>query len=113
MHKISPQRIESPELPITDSSKRLRQAGITHLLDIWADAAGLTLKAIIPDAPPDTFCVPTTCEIAIINVGGGSVDTQHQPLIESVRKLMPQVPLVIISDWEDPREVCAAFRSPA
>ena len=113
MHKISPQRIESPELLITDSSKRLRQAGITHLLDIWADAAGLTLKVIVPDAPPDTFCVPTTCEIAIINVGGGSVDTQHQPLIESVRKLMPQVPLVIISDWEDPREVCAAFRSPA
>jgi len=113
MHKISPQRIESPELLITDSLKRLRQAGITLLLDIWADSMGLTVKAIVPSAPLDTFCVPATCEMAIINVGGGSVDTQHQALIESVRTLMPRVPLVIISDWEDPRELCAAFRSAA
>jgi DNA-binding NarL/FixJ family response regulator len=112
MH-IFPPRIGSPEL-ITDSLKRLRQAGITRLLDIWADAVGLTVKAVVPDAPLDTFCVPITFEIAIINIGGGSVeDTQHQALIESVRKLMPQVPLVIISDREDPREVCAAFRSAA
>ena len=111
MH-ISPARVEYGELLIIDS-KKLRQAGITRLLDIWADAVGLTVKAVAPDAPLDTFCVPITCEMAIINVGGGSVDTQHQALIESVRMLMPRVPLVIISDGQDPRELCAAFRSAA
>ena len=112
MH-ISPVRVENRELLIIDS-KKLRQAGITRLLDIWADAVGLTVKAVVPDAPLDTFCVPITCEMAIINVGGVSVeDTQHQALIESVRTLIPQSPLVIISDREDPREVCAAFEQGA
>lgn len=41
----SPGQITKPELLIIDL-KRLRQAGITHLLDVWADAMGLTVKTL-------------------------------------------------------------------
>jgi DNA-binding NarL/FixJ family response regulator len=52
--------------------------------------------------------------MTIISVGGESIeDAEQQVLIESVRMLMPQAPLVIISDREDPEEVCAAFEEGA
>ena len=108
----SPGQVTKPELLIIDS-KRLRQAGITHLLDVWADAMGLTVKTLVPGTPLDTFYAHN-CEMTIISVGGESIeDAQQHALIESVRMLMPQAPLVIISDREDPEEVCAAFEEGA
>ena len=111
--RTSPAQVEKPELLIFDS-KRLRQVGIARLLETWADAMGLTVKAVVPDAQVDRCCVPAKCELIIINIGGASIeDAQHQALIKSVRRLMPQAPLVIISDREDLREVCAAFQAGA
>ena len=106
-------RAEKPELLIVDSN-RLRQAGIMRLLETWADAMGLTVKVVVPDALLDTCCVPVTCELIIISIGSASIEeAQHQALIKSVRRLMPQAPLVIISDREDPQEVWAAFQEGA
>ena len=105
-------RAEKPELLIVDS-KRLRQAGFMRLLETWADAMGLTLKAVVPDALLDMCCVPAKCELIIISIGSASVEEEHQALIESVHRLMPQAPLVIISDREDPQEVWAAFQEGA
>jgi DNA-binding NarL/FixJ family response regulator len=52
--------------------------------------------------------------MTIISVGGESIeDAQQHALIESVRMLMPQALLVIISDREDPEEICAAFEEGA
>ena len=108
----SPGQVTKPELLIIDS-KRLRQAGITHLLDVWAAAMGLTVKTLVPSTPLDTFCAHN-CEMTIISVGGESIeDAQQHALIESVRMLMPQALLVIISDREDPEEICAAFEEGA
>ena len=64
----SPGQITKPELLIINS-KRLRQAGITHLLDVWADAMGLTVKTLVPSTSLDTFCAHN-CEMTIISVGG-------------------------------------------
>jgi DNA-binding NarL/FixJ family response regulator len=101
------------ELVVIDS-KRLRQAGITRLLDIWADAMGLTAKAVVPDALLGEGFAPANCGMVIISVGTASIkDAQHQPLIETVRSLMPKAPLIIISDREDPEEICAAFEQGA
>jgi DNA-binding NarL/FixJ family response regulator len=96
------------------NSKNLSQTGITRLLENWADALGLTVKAVVPDAPLDTYCVSADCGMIIISVGSASIgDAQHRALTESVRRLRPQAPLVIISDREDPPEVCAAFQEGA
>jgi DNA-binding NarL/FixJ family response regulator len=111
--RTSAQGVKKTELLIIDS-KRLRQAGIRRLLDIWAEAMGLTVKAVVPEAPLDTCCTPDNCEMTIISLGGASIeDAQHQATIGMVRTLMPQTLLVIISDREDPKEICAAFENGA
>ena len=105
-------RVEKPELLIVDS-KRLRQAAIMRLLKAWADAMGLTVK-VIPDAPLDADYASANCEMIIISVGGASIqDARQHILIDTVRGLMPHASLVIISDREDPQEVCAAFQQGA
>jgi DNA-binding NarL/FixJ family response regulator len=105
-------RVEKPELLIVDS-KRLRQAAIMRLLKAWADAMGLTVK-VIPDAPLDTDYASANCKMIIISVGSASIqDAQQHILIDTVRRLMPHASLVIISDRDDPQEVCAAFQQGA
>jgi DNA-binding NarL/FixJ family response regulator len=105
-------RVEKPALLIVDS-KRLRQAAIMRLLKAWADAMGLTVK-VIPDAPLDTDYASANCKMIIISVGSASIqDAQQHILIDTVRRLMPHASLVIISDRDDPQEVCAAFQQGA
>jgi DNA-binding NarL/FixJ family response regulator len=105
--------IKKTDLLIIDS-KRLRQVSIRRLLDAWADAMGLTAKTVVPSAPLDKCCTPGNCEMIIISVGNSSIeDAQHQATIETVRMLMPQALLVIISDREDPKEICASFEGGA
>lgn len=95
-------------------SKRLRQASLTSLLGSWADAAGLTVKSASPDAPLDTGCVPAKCEMIILSVGTASIqDAEHQLLIKSLKTLIPEARLVIISDQEDAKELSAAFHKGA
>jgi DNA-binding NarL/FixJ family response regulator len=111
--RIPPAQADKPELLIIDS-KRLRQAGIARLLEMWADTMGLTLKGAVPDAPLNTSCAPANCKMIIISVGSASIeDVQYQALIKNVRRLMPQAPVVILSDQELPQEICAAFRQGA
>jgi DNA-binding NarL/FixJ family response regulator len=101
---------EKPELLIVDS-KSVRQAGFMQLLETWADAVGLTLKDVVPDALLNTDHISASCEMIIVSVGDASIeDTQHQALIESLRRPIPKIPLVIVSNWEDPQEICAAFK---
>src|SRR6266566_6945568 len=112
MH-ISTGQLSKRKLLIIDS-KRLRQAGIRRLLDIWADLIGLTVKCVVPDTLLDTSCMSNNCEMTIMSVGSASIeDAQHQASIERVRMLMPQARLVIISDREDPQEISAAFEEGA
>ena len=106
----SRRRPEKPHIVIIDS-KKLRQAGIVHLLDAWAGAMGLNVSAVeLPIERLET----ASCAMVILSVGSASVeDLQQQGLIKCTRKLMPQTPLVILSDREEPNEVCAAFEAGA
>ena len=109
--RTPPAKADKPEVLIVDS-RRLRQAGITRLLEVWADVMGLSLKGVDPDVLFNT--VPANCEMIIISSGSASIEDAHyQALIKSVRKLIPQAPLVILSDGEQPQEICAAFRQGA
>ena len=85
-----------------------------RLLEAWADAMGLTVKAVIPDAPHDIDYTSANCEMIIISLGGASIQEASQvALLAGVRRLIPQVPLVIISDRDEPQEVYAAFQQEA
>ena len=108
----APMRPEKPHIVIIDS-KKLRQAGIVHLLDAWASAIGLTVTAV-DLASPIEMPKPASCAMVILSLGSASVeDPQQQALIKSTRKSMPRAPLVIFSDREEPNEVCAAFEAGA
>jgi DNA-binding NarL/FixJ family response regulator len=108
-----PARVKKTELLIIDS-RRLRQAGITRLLETWADVMGLTTKPVVPGFPLDACCELANCEMTIVCVGNESIrGAQYQELITNVRRLMPQAHLVIISDREDPQEIRAAFEEGA
>jgi DNA-binding NarL/FixJ family response regulator len=95
-------------------SKKLRQAGIMHLLEAWADGMGLTVDALAPDTPLRKCATTANCEMVILDVCGDSLEgAQQQALIKSVRTLLPKASLIIISDREDLEEVCSAFRAGA
>jgi DNA-binding NarL/FixJ family response regulator len=52
--------------------------------------------------------------MVILSLGSASVESpQQRALIENVRTLMPEAALVVLSDREEPEEVCAAFREGA
>ena len=103
---------EKPQIVIIDPNK-LRQAGIVRLLDTWAGAMGLTVSAVELASPIERH-MTASCAMIILSVGGASVeDSQQQTFIKSARKLMPRTPLVVMSDREDPKEVCAAFEAGA
>ena len=105
-------RPEKPHIVIINS-KKLRQAGIVHLLEAWAGGIGLTVTALDLASAIERR-KPASCAMVILSVGSASVeDPQQQALIKCSRKSMPRAPLVIFSDREEPNEVCAAFEAGA
>ena len=81
-----------------------------RLLEVWADSQGLKVNAISPNMPLDRGRIDQDCEMVIFSVGSISVgDPQQQMWMRSVRTLIPDAPLVILSDRDDVQEVCAAF----
>jgi DNA-binding NarL/FixJ family response regulator len=103
---------EKPYVVIIDS-KKLRQAGIVRLLDSWAGALGLTVSAVELASSIERHKT-ASCALVILSIGSASVeDPPQQILIKYARKLMPQTPVVVLSDREEPKEVCAAFEAGA
>jgi DNA-binding NarL/FixJ family response regulator len=98
-----------PELLILNS-KSLHQAGFMQVLETWADAVGLTLMEVVPDALLDTDHISASCEMIIVSVGDASIE---DTAIKSLRGPILKIPLVIASDREDPQEICAAFKEGA
>ena len=108
----SPMCAEKPHIVIINS-KKLRQAGFVRLLDSWAGALGLTVSAVELASPIERHRT-ASCAIVILSIGSASVeDPPQQALIKYARKLMPRTPLVVLSDREEPNEVCAAFEAGA
>jgi DNA-binding NarL/FixJ family response regulator len=87
--------------------QKLRQAGLVRLLAGWADANGLEVTTI---SRSEELLVGPDCAIVVLNVGGASLlEPDPQLWIKRVRTKVPDVPLVILSDREDRREILAAF----
>ena len=92
---MRPKNLMRPSAEITKNevlvidSRRLYQAGLARLLGSWADATGLTVKAASPDAPLDTGCLPSKCEMIIISVGPASIQcAEPQLLIKNLKRLI-------------------------
>jgi DNA-binding NarL/FixJ family response regulator len=106
-------RSTKSQIAVIDS-KKLRQAGIVHLLGAWADAKGLVLKSVSANKPLEESGIGPNCQMIIVNVGNSSIaDEPEQTWIRNLSSLAPDAPIVILSDREEPREVCAAFEAGA
>jgi DNA-binding NarL/FixJ family response regulator len=91
--------------------QKLRQAGLVHLLEDWANRNGFVVVAI---SSPEQLDLTSSCVMVMLNVGGASV-LEHGPQlwIKIARNVLAHVPLVILSDREDRNEVRAAFKEGA
>lgn len=98
------------EIVLIDPQK-LRQAGFVRLLENWAEANALDVVAI---SSAEELALGPHCAMVVLSVGGVSVlDRDPQLWIRSIRTVMQDVPLVILSDRETCAEIRAAFREGA
>jgi DNA-binding NarL/FixJ family response regulator len=111
--RSSAERVDAPYIIIIDA-KKLRQAGIVRLFEAWAQAFGLNLIAVSPDAPSASGSIDANCEMILLSVGSASVEDPEQlACLKSVHTLIPNARLVVLSDREDSKEICAAFEAGA
>jgi DNA-binding NarL/FixJ family response regulator len=81
-----------------------------RLLEVWADSQGLKVSATAPSMPFEKGRIDENCAMVIFSVGSTSVgDSQQQMWMRSIRALIPNAPLVILSDRDETQEICAAF----
>ena len=91
--------------------QRLRQAGLVRLLETWAESSGLEVVGI---SQPEELLIHANCVMVLLSVGGVSVQARTPRLwIKSIRTVLENAPLVILSDRDDGDEIRAAFREGA
>jgi DNA-binding NarL/FixJ family response regulator len=95
-----------PSVLIIDALE-LRRAGVASLLKPWADSSGTTIVAI---APPATLSDLPPFKMIVLVIGALRVgDPEPRAWISSLLSAHAGVPLVLVSDREEAKEVLAAF----
>jgi DNA-binding NarL/FixJ family response regulator len=95
-----------PAILVIDALE-LRRAGVVSLLKSWADSSGTTIVAI---APPATLSDLPPFKMIVLVIGALRVgDREPQAWISSLLSAHADVPLVLVSDREEAKEVLAAF----
>jgi DNA-binding NarL/FixJ family response regulator len=85
----------------------LRRAGVVSLLKPWADSSGTTIVAI---ASPATLSDLPPFKMIVLVIGALRVgDPEPRAWISSLLSAHADVPLVLVSDREEAKEVLAAF----
>jgi DNA-binding NarL/FixJ family response regulator len=92
----------------------LRRAGIVSLLAPWADFGGLELVSLTPDEAANELDTVSNCRMLIFGFGGESVlSRRNLRHMQVLRALVPDIPLIVVSDNMDPNEVAAALKAGA
>jgi DNA-binding NarL/FixJ family response regulator len=87
----------------------LRRAGIVSLLKPWADSSGTSIVAI---APPATLSDLPPLKMIVLVIGALRVgDPEPQTWISLLSSAHADVPLVLVSDRGEAKEVLAAFEA--
>jgi DNA-binding NarL/FixJ family response regulator len=89
----------------------LRRSCIAHILKEWSKSEGLTINSVAQMSARSRSDLNPDCRLFVISVGGKSVtdpDVRHN--IKTAQMLLPEVPLLIVSDIDNRSEVFEAFR---
>ena len=98
---------------IIDQNK-LRRASVVNFLRSWADSISATLVGMRFVETAQDLNLGCECRLAVLNLGASYIDSPDaQCLLEILREQLPDTPVVLFSDLEEPREVIAAFRAGA
>lgn len=109
----SANKAQRPVIVVFDPLK-LRRAGFGSFLKAWAEQMDLAIIEATPTATATNSWTESECRMTMLVVGGSAVNgPEARDWIEHVRAVLPDPPLVIISDREDPDEVIGAFRAGA
>lgn len=94
-------------------AQTLRRASVTSFLAPWAETSRLTLHAVSGTPEVESYLDQNagSCALVVLSLGGTPVCGAARADIELVQRRLPQVPLVIISDLEEPEDVVAAFHA--
>jgi DNA-binding NarL/FixJ family response regulator len=102
-----------PFVAVIDT-KNLRRASITSLLEPWAKSEDVQLKSFTPEQADEAVHVDASFRMLVFSVGGASIaEGGNLEQLRILRRLAPKVPLVLISDSEDPHDIIAAFNTEA
>jgi len=113
MDEITSAEVSRPVMLVFDRLK-LRRAAFASFLKSWAEQMGLATAEAQPVASAADSLPGAECRIAVFAIGGSTVNgPEARDSIEHIRALLPDAPLVILSDREDPEEVVGAFRAGA
>lgn len=85
----------------------LRRAAIATFLAPWAEKLGLELRV----GDLSEFSGAADCKLIILSIGGralGEAECAH--FIAQLGGQCPDVPVAVISDWEEPDEMIRAFQ---
>ena len=92
----------------------LRRSGVVQVLAPWAEELGLTVIATTPTAPDFALPGGRRWGLAVLSVGGTSIRApQVQEWCRNLKAGLSGVPLLFISDLDDPEEAMAAFQAGA
>lgn len=97
-----------PLVAIIDS-KNLRRASLISFFQHWANSEDLRLTSFDVDEACEALHAQTDIRMLIVNVGGDSIaDPGHLHTFMMLRGQSGDVPLIIISDRDEPQEIAAA-----
>lgn len=90
----------------------LRRAAFTTLLESWTQPAHLSVLGASPESDFSEDVQNKSLRLVMVNVGALPINSpEAQTWIETVRAHLPGVPMVILSDRDDPQEAIEAFRA--
>lgn len=97
-----------PIVAIIDS-KSLRRASLISFFQHWANSEDLRLTSFDVDQACEALHAQTDIRMLIVNVGGDSIaEPRNLQTFMMLRGQSGDVPLIIISDRDDPQEIEAA-----
>lgn len=89
----------------------LRQAAFSCFLKEWAGSHGLDVFDMSPEVLTPTFGGLKTSRLIIISVGSDSIRIEAlYSQLQVLHGLAENIPVVVISDREEPAEIIAAYR---
>jgi DNA-binding NarL/FixJ family response regulator len=113
MDELSSVKSQQPAILVFDPLI-LRRAGFGSFLRSWAEQRKLAIIEATPAVTAADAWTGAECRMAMLTVGGSTLSgPEAQDWIERVRARLPDAPLVIVSDRDDPDEVVSAFRAGA